>query len=151
MLPDHPQKAEVNSQLNWPSVDQSHTYVIMCCLVETQLMFTKQCFLWKFLSLEMGDPYVPVIPVESISKHCGSSVIWKLRKRENHGNWQNEDRASAQRAGLSNAERNKLPTTAPSVLLLLRVTLLLQHCLRSFFLFVLVGLSNWKGQYWNAR
>lgn len=80
-----------------------------------------------------------IIPAESIWKHLGKSIIWKLRKRVKQGKWQNEDKASAQMGGFLNVELYKL--------LFLHLTLLLQLCSPSLFLFVPAGFSGCKGQY----
>lgn len=84
-------------------------------------------------------PYTSIIPAESIWKHLGKSIIWKLRKRVKQGKWQNEDKASAQMGGFLNVELYKL--------LFLHLTLLLQLCSPSLFLFVPAGFSGCKGQY----
>lgn len=82
-------------------------------------------------------------------KHLRTPVIQKLRRRVKQGKWQDEDKAFAQRRRFLNTEMYKLPPT--SVLLFLQLTLLLQLCSWSLFLFVLVGFSNCKGQYCDAR
>lgn len=47
VLPDHPQRAGETPDRTGLWREQSHTYVVICCLGETPFIFTKQCFPMK--------------------------------------------------------------------------------------------------------